>query len=280
MAWLAGVGLLAGAGGAFLGGRAGDIKRQRLLNVADTPGVDTGALTGQALSDQLKYLPQGTELSGKISAANQAQLQAREEAALPGIGAARQQALGRITGLFADDSSWLKGVQQRGAALGLSSGLFGSAAGQLQTLRLSDQEQMQRTQLGTGLLGSLIGGMRIANTPGVQAFLGPTPDQLINIRSQERQQRMNLQAQAAGVPGQMEAWGNYLTGIGGAMTGAGLTGAGTGGIFGGNQYSGMGNNGFTTSDYFQNQRMFNESRNTAFDYNGDINTGGFGAGMA
>lgn len=233
MGYAAAAGLLMSAGGAFLGGRAGDIKRQRLLDVANTPGIDTGALTGQALSDQLKYLPQSTLLSGNISAANQAQLNAREEAALPGIGAARQGALGRINGLFADDSTWLKGVQRRGAALGLSSGLFGSSAGQLQTLHLSDQEQMARTQLGTGLLGSLIGSMRIANTPGVQAFLGPTADQLINLRSNERTQSMNLRAQAAGVPGQTAAWGNWLTQTGGALMGAGMTGGGTGGMFGG-----------------------------------------------
>lgn len=251
MGYAAAAGLLMSAGGAFLSGRAGDLKRQKLEDIANTPGVDTGALTGQALADQLKYLPQSTELSSKISSANQAQLQAREEQSLPGIGAARQNALGRINGLFADDSTWLKGVQRRGAALGLSSGLFGSQAGQLGTLRLSDQEQMARTQLGTGLLGSLIGSMRIANTPGVQSFMGPSADQLINIRSQERTQKMAYQAQAAGVPGQTAAWGNYLTQTGGALMGAGLTGGGTGGIFGSGMGGGTGYGGTAGPNQFE-----------------------------
>lgn len=232
MAYAAAAGLLLGAGGAFLSGRANDLARKRLESAAELPGVDTGALTGEALRDQLKYLPQASEVAGKVSAANQAALNAQEEAALPGVGAARAGALTSINQLFADDASWLEGVQRRGAALGLSSGLFGSQAGQLRTLRLSDTEKLARTQLGTGLLGSLIGSMRLANSPGVQSFLGPTANQLIDLRSQERARKQQLLAQAAGIPGQTAAWGNYLTQTGGALTGMGLMSMG-GGLGGG-----------------------------------------------
>lgn len=231
MAYMAAAGLLLGAGGAFLGGKAGDIVRDRLNDIAKTPGLDTGKITGQALDDELKYLDRASQVASGVSKANQAALTAQEEAALPGVGASRQNALGRINSLFADDQAWLEGVQRRGAALGLSSGLFGSQAGQIRTLKLSDQEQMQRTQLGTGLLSSLIGGLRIADSPGVQNFLSPTPNQLINIRGQERAQKMAYEAQAAGVPGQTAAWGNYLTQTGGLLTGAGAMSLGGG--FGG-----------------------------------------------
>lgn len=229
MGYAAAAGLILGAGGAFLEGRSNDIARNRLENAAEMPGVDTGALTEEALRDQLKYLPQGTELADKISTENQRILQKQEEAALPGVGAARSKALGRISSLFDEDSQWLQGVQRRGAALGLSSGLFGSQAGQLRTLRLGDQESQARTQLGTGLLGSLIGSMRLASSPGVQSFLGPNPNQLIGIRSQERAARQQLMAQAAGIGGQTAAWGKYLNNVGGALLGGGMIGGGGGG---------------------------------------------------
>lgn len=226
-------GTLTDIAGTVLRGIAAEDARDEVMRIANTPGIDTGMLTGQALTDQLRYLPQATQISNAISQANQAQLSAREEAAMPGVGAARQKALANVNGLFADDAEWLKGVQRRGAALGLSSGLMGSQAGQLATLRLSDQEKMARTQLGTGLLGSLISGMRIANTPGVQSFLGPNPSELINLRSQERTQKMDILMRRAGMPTQLEVYGQNLQAYGGTLTGASMTGGGTGGIFGG-----------------------------------------------
>ena len=66
----------------------------------------------------------------------------------------------------------LKACNEELAALGVGRGIGGSGANQIGTLRMGDQESMQRTQLGTSLLGSLIGGMRLANTPGIQQFMG------------------------------------------------------------------------------------------------------------
>lgn len=215
----AGVGLAAGAGGAFLQGQAGDIVRNRLNKAANLPGLDVDKLTGEALGIQSKYLPQATDLASQISASNQKNLLAQEEASLPGAQAAREKALGSITDLFGDNADWLQGIQRRGAALGLSSGLFGSQAGQLQTLRLSDREQQQRTQLGTGLLGSLLGTLHLAGSPNIQSFL-PTTSGYLSQRSGERAAKQQILTQAAGVPGQTAAWANYLSSTGGLLTGA------------------------------------------------------------
>jgi hypothetical protein len=241
MAGTAAVGLLTGGAGAFLKGRAGDIKRRALTTVADTPGLDTGTITGQALADEQKFLPQATQLSGDISKANQEQLLAREEATLPGAGAARAKSLEAINQLFMDDKTWLEGVRRRGAALGLGRGLWGGSAGQIGTLRLSDQEKMRRTQLGTGLLGGLLGTLRIAQTPGVQAFLGPTPMELTAIRGGERTQRINWLGQAAGVPGMTAAMGEWASGVGGTLFGVGMGGMGG---MGGGGGTGEGAGGF------------------------------------
>lgn len=253
MGYAAIAGALIAAGGAALQGRANDMKRQRLKKAADEPGLDVGLVTGEALGNQEKYFDRAAGLAGRTSAANQAALLAQEEAALPGAGAARGEALGRIRGLFSDDADWLRGVQRRGAALGLSSGLFGSQAGQLQTLRLSDRESMGRTQLGTSLLGSLIGSLRIANSPGVQAFMGPSASDLVTLREQERRDRQQLMAKAALMPGQTEAWGSYLTDTGGALMGGGFAGGFGGG--GGQAKPQTSYSGSSTFGYGENSQL-------------------------
>lgn len=197
-----------------------DKRRQQAIDLANTPGIDFGALTGGALSGYNQNYGGALGLASKLSSDQQSLLNAQEEKALPGIAAARQNALGRINGLFANDSAWLQGVQRRGAALGLSSGLFGSSAGQLQTLHLSDQEQMARTQLGTGLLGSLVGSMRLANTPGIQSFLGPSISQQLATRSNEREQRLQMLNAAYGMPTQSEMWAQRLQQVGTTLAGA------------------------------------------------------------
>lgn len=231
---LAVVGLLTGAGGAFLEGKAGDIARKRLQKAARLPGLNTGALTEEALRDQLKYMPLSKDLAGQISSGNQANLLAQEEQALPGAGAARGEALGRILSLFSDDAKWLEGVQRRAGALGVRSGMFGSQAGQIGSLRLADTESQARMSLGSGLLSQLLSTLRIANSPGIQEFLGPTPNQLIGVRSQERAAKQQLLAQAAGIPGQTAAWGDWMQSTGGALMGAGM------GMMGGGSPSGGG----------------------------------------
>lgn len=226
-----------------------DKRKRQQEELANTPGIDFGALTQEQLDDMLKYLPQGSEVARRIAESNQSTLNAQEESALPGIGAARKTALGNITGLFSDDADWLKGVQRRGAALGLSSGLFGSAAGQVRTLKLSDTEKMARTQLGTGLLGSLISSMRIASSPGVQAFLGPSMSDRLTTRSNERQTRLGMLSAAAGMPSYWETWGQRLQQAGSTLAGSSMGG---GGGWGSTSMSpSSGSNDFTMQNYNQ-----------------------------
>lgn len=218
-------GLLLGAGGGFLKGRAGDITRNRQLAAANLEGLDTDKLTAEALAEEEKYLPQATALSSSLSKANQEQLLAREEMALPGVGNARGTALSDIERLLGEDAQWLEGVQRRGAALGIQSGLRGSEAGQIGTLRLSDVEHQNRITRGVGLLDQLIGSLRIAQTPGVQTFMGLTPGERIQLRSQERSAKQQMMYGAASTPGQTGAWGDFLSSTGGLLTGLGLGGA-------------------------------------------------------
>ncbi len=252
-------------GTAIMAGGA-DKRKREAKALANTPGVDITGTTGQALEGYEQNYAKAAAISRKVSESNQAQLLAQEEQSLPGLGDARKEALGRIRGLFSEDSEWLRGVQRRGAALGLSSGLFGSGAGQLQTLHLSDQEQMQRTQLGTGLLGSLIGSMRIANSPGAQAFLGPSPSEQVATRSNERALRLQMLSGANAMPNYWETWGQRFQQVGATLAGAdvGAQSMGTGGTMSGSGAFGGGGGRMPNSTQ---QSMMNA------DYTGASNMG-------
>lgn len=221
-----GAGLLVSGYSAYEQGKSNKKKQNQLEALANRPGIDTGAITEQSLADMERLLPRAAKLAAETGNLDQARLMAQEELALPGAGAARAKDLEAINRLFADDKEWLAGVQRRGAAFGLGRGLGGSQAAQIGTLRLSDQESMQRTQLGTGLLAGLLGTLRISQSPGVAAFLGPDAKQLAGIRSNERSASMGIEAGAIQQPGMTDALAGFGSSLGGMAFGVGLGGWG------------------------------------------------------
>ena len=229
MAYVAGFGALESGIATILKSGEQDKRLKDLKEIANTPGINFSGLTGEALQGYNENYGAASKLASKLSLDQQALLDAQQEAALPGLKATREAALGRIGGLFADDASWLKGVQRRGAALGVGRGLFGSGAGQLQTLHLSDEEQNQRTQLGTGLLGSLIGSLKLTSTPGINAFLGPSISEQLATRSSERSQRIAGLTNTRMLPTGMEQIYEHMQQEGSALEGFGLGGGSFGG---------------------------------------------------
>jgi len=227
--------------GTAINANEADARKAAQEKIANTPGIDFGALTAGALAGYNQNFDEASSFAGRLSRANQAQLNSQEEQALPGLAAVRGADLSAISSLFGNDASWLAGVQRRGAALGVGKGLFGSGAGQLQTLHLSDQEQSARTALGTGLLGSLIGSLKLANTPGVQAFIGPDIATQLATRSSERTQKLAMLTGANNLPSGLETWGTRLQQVGGTMEGVGSGGGSAYGLpksGGGSNFSG------------------------------------------
>ena len=221
--YMAAAGTVTDIVGTILAGEAAEKKRAEVKKIANTPGLDFGSVTGGALADLMKYLPQGSAVAERISQINQANLMAREEASLPGVGAAREKALGGVMGLF-DDKAWLADTMRTGAAMGATRGLMGTGAGQMTSIYQGAKDKMARLSLGTGLLSQIIGSMRVDTTsPSVTAFLSPTPAQAIAIRGDERTQRMNILLRRAGMPTRLSTYGQSLQEYGGAMTGAGYT---------------------------------------------------------
>lgn len=207
-------------GTAIIAGGA-DKRRKQAMELANTPGIDFTMLARDAMSGYNANYGGAYDLASRLSKDQQAILNAQEESALPGIGAARGEALNRVRGLFADDATYIKGLQRRAGALGLGRGTGGSASTQFAGLKLSDTEQKQNLSLGTSLLGSLIGGMRLANTPGIQQFMGNSLSEQLATRSNERTQRLSMMSAAQGMPTGLETWGQRLQQAGSTLAGSG-----------------------------------------------------------
>jgi hypothetical protein len=239
MSWMAAgtaaVGLVSGAGGAFLGGRAGDIQRKRLKNVANTPGLDIETLSQQALANEQKLLPGANALTRDEATARQALVNDLLEQSFPGFTAQRQNALGTaddfLSGNIPQDVS--DQVQRSAAARSLGGGTAGSGFHRNLVARDLGLTSLGLKDKGLSWLSALRGMAPTVTPQSAFNFTGPNANDLINVRGQERAQRMNLLAQAAGIPGQTAAWANYLTQQGAAIEGVGLKGLGAGGFGGG-----------------------------------------------
>ena len=234
MAWVAvgttAVGMISGAGGAFLGGRAGDIKRKRIEGVANTPGLDIGQITGESLNNQQRYLPQANQLVSDEAKARQATINQLLEQSMPGFTKQRDAALGTA-------GSYLKGeipqdvqdlVQRKASARALGGGYGGAGMHGALTSRDLGRTSLDMQGQGLSWLTALRGMSPTATPQSAFNFTGPTANQLTDVRGQERTQKMGLMAQAAGVGGQTQAWANYLTQQGSMLEGAGLNMMGLG----------------------------------------------------
>lgn len=245
MAWVTVVGLAAGAGGAFLKGKSGDIVRNRLNSVADTPGLDIEELTSQALSNQSKTLPEAQGLVRSEAVGRQSLVNDLLEQSMPGFAASKGKAQALADSLLAGEvpKEISDLVQRSSAAQALGSGFGGS--GMHRNLVARDLGLTGLGLQGQGLqwLQTLRGLSPMVTPANTFNFTGPSTQDLINLRSRERTERMNILTGAAQVPGQTAAWGNYLSSVGGTLTGAGLSG-GFGGMGGG---GGNGTPGFQGS---------------------------------
>lgn len=231
MAWVTVAGLAMGAGGTFLKGKSGDIVRNRLNSIADTPGLDIEALSSQALTNQQRLLPGAQGLIRDEATERQSLVNQLLEQSLPGFGGLRDKvqttADELLSGGIPTDVS--EAVQRNSAARALGGGFSGSGM----------HRNLQARDLGLTSIGLKSQGLQWLQalrglSPMVEAqsafnFTGPNANDLLNIRGQERAQAMNLRARAAGIPGQTAAWGDFLSSTGGRLTGMGLNMGTTGG---------------------------------------------------
>lgn len=220
-------GLGTGLLGGIFGGSAADMARKRLIAAANTPGLDVGALTSESIRTSLGAIPRATKLTSEIGAVNARQLAEALERAIPGYGSMVGAATGRVqdylSGALPADVSQAVMRATAGTALGAGYGL-GTPLHRALTWRDLGKTSEEGIRYGLGTLMQMPRALPYAQPANVAAYIGPSPLELIALRNAEQQMRLNLLAQAAGMPGQTGIWGNMLGQLGGLGMGYGLYG--------------------------------------------------------
>jgi hypothetical protein len=235
MSFIAVGGIAAIGIGAGLGASAGNMKKKELSALGDYPGLDTSKITDEALRDLEKYLPRDIALAEQATQANQGILNRLAEENIPRFKERKQTQADLIDsflrGELPDDVA--QAVERRSAATGLGLGISGSGLGRNLTARDLGRTSLDLIGTGFGMIPQFQSSIPMTNPVNALSFAGPMPNDLVNLRGQERQQRLNIGLQRAGVQGATGAWGNFFSNIGGIALGAGLGGGGMGGMMGG-----------------------------------------------
>lgn len=219
------------AGGAFLSGRAGDLKKKELSALGDYPGLDTGTITGQALSDLERFLPRDVALARDVTQANQDILNQLYEQNVPGFRTRQQTQSDLIDQFLAGEvpQDVSRQVERSSLGRGLTLGIGGSGLGRSLTARDLGLTSLGLVGQGMGFANQFNQSQPIVDPTNPLAFAGPSPNDLIGIRGHERDQKLQIALARAGVQGQTGAWGTFLNNLGGQMFGQGLKGLGSGG---------------------------------------------------
>ena len=245
-AYASGAGILMGLGGAILGGRAANQRKNQLEEIANTPGLDTGAIASEAIGDQFGNFQGASELVRKINDFSIGERQDFLDAAVPGYEARKSRTLditdSFLRGEIPEDVQ--RAIFDNAAVRSISGGYGGSGLAGNLTARdfgLTSLGLMEKGMRATEAISESTARLEGAELVGIARYLGVSPQELIAVRSRERSEKMQYMTGATNAPGAKDVWAKYLTDAGGAATGMGLSGMGVGGG-GGNpgSYSGTG----------------------------------------
>lgn len=226
----AGLRIVGGIGGSILAGSAARVRRNQLTNIANTPGLDTSSITGEALAGQEANFGAGSALTSKINRFNTQERQAFLDEAIPGY-QKRKQAELDIT------DSYLRGeipqdvqdqLQNSNAGRAVAGGYGGSGFAAHRTARDFGLTSLGLVNMGLDRTSSInreTASLEGPNLVSVANYLGVSPQELVAIRGGERAQKMAMLSSISKMPGTSDIWAKYLNDLGGATTGAAASGA-------------------------------------------------------
>ena len=241
------MGLIAGLGGLGLGlvgsaisGNAASGRKNALNNIANTPGIDPNAITGEALSSIDNNLGTAEGIAGKANQFSQDQVNSMLEQAIPGWSGLQAKRTANASDLLSGrlPSDVQSAVERSAASRALGGGYGGSGAARNLTLRDLGRTSLDATTLGANQANTIISDTPRANLFNLAGLLGPSPTDLAGIRSSERTLKLNQ----LNSPGAGDVWGKQIQGIGGGIFG---DAGGYGGIF--NGFQGLGSKSNTDS---------------------------------
>lgn len=204
--------------GGFLSSDAANDRRRRLEEIANTPGLDVGAVGQEAIGIGGALLPGASNLVGQINQANTAQRRGVLETSLPGYQGRKESQLATI-------DSWLGGnvpqdvinqIQRSGAARSFGGGYSGSGLHrnlEARDLGLSSLDMIMRGMDAASGMNRETAALEMPDMVSVQDYAGPSTNELLNIRGSEREQRIAGLVGAANAPTGKEVWTQALQNI-------------------------------------------------------------------
>ena len=214
-------------GGAIMGANQANKRANKLLGIAETPGIDTKKTAADALNNLASNLPAAEQLAGNVNQFNQDQIDMILEQIVPGYKASQAQRSKNSAALLAGElppdveARVNRKAAERGVRGGFSGSRFESNLG-LRDLGLTTLDAMT---LGDRLFQGQVSGTPRTEMVNPLAYAGLNPQQETALRSAERFDKMNRLSAWAGAPTGRDVWSKYLTDTGGQISGMGASGA-------------------------------------------------------
>lgn len=213
-------------GGAIFGAQNAKRRASKLNELANTPGLDTTKIAGEAITGAQANLPEAQALAHSGNTFNQDELDAIMEKIVPGYQAMKQQRSENAQALLRGETPGGVGaVVRRAAAKAGRGGYADSPAAFNLTLRDLGIDALKAQQAGDQMSQQLISGTPRAQMVDPLAWAGLTPLQLTSLREGERIDTLNRKTAAIKAPTSTDVWAKYLTDTGGTAMGMGASGA-------------------------------------------------------
>lgn len=213
-AGVVGAGMAIG-GTAMAANSAGQTKRA-LRRIAETPGLDLGAQYTEAGN----LMPRAQQLESKRNQFNAGELNKMLETSIPGYATGQSlrtnNALAKLRGEIPLDVQ--QQIARSAAAKSLEGGYGGSGAGRNLLARDLGLTSLDLTGQGAQEFGGILGSTPMAK----MADYDMSPEQVSQLRSQERAMKMQAQFAAEQQPGKSAVWGKQLQSAGDSIGMAGL----------------------------------------------------------
>src|SRR4030095_2055000 len=216
-------GIATGGFGAWAKANAAKLAQKRMREAFNLPGVDIGGVTQESLSNILGNMDTASDISRRSTFANQAVLTDLLNQTIPGYSGMQQQRSDVTRSMLAGElpPDVVAAINRRSAGRALSGGYSGSGFHDALTARDLGLTSLDLINRGMGYSERLASTTPRANVIGTENFFGPVPNQLLDVRSREREAKQKLMAQYSGMPGGTSVWGDWMTGLGGTLTGLG-----------------------------------------------------------
>jgi hypothetical protein len=224
-------------GGAIMGANQANKRRNQLLGIAETPGIDTKKTAADALNNLASNLPAAEQLAGDVNQFNQDQIDLILEQIVPGYKASQAKRSKNSAALLAGElpPDVEARVNRRAAERGVSGGFSGSRFATNLGLRDLGLTTLDAMTLGDRLFQGQVSGTPRTEMVNPLAYAGLNPQQEIALRSGERYDKLDRLTAWAGAPTGRDIYSKYLTDTGGQIQGMSASGSfGKGGLgFGG-----------------------------------------------